>query len=842
MRLSAAAVAVVLLAVPIPAWAQRGEPPTPGVANPSVGVAGDADASSLERNPAQLGELRAWSVGLVTTHTDTRGTVGGSGIAAFGAAPLPYVSALVVGAGYQWVYPPSAFPFGHVHKLSLALSWRIVPGLAIGLHYAHLWSSDPPVSAGIDTLDLALAFRLGRWAAAGLVVRDLVAPVVDGLPLQRVWEPEIAVRPLGDVRLELAFGARFGERRGDIDPRFRLWFSPVRGLHIKSELEWRRDRDLDRIADNDLRFAVGVQVDFARAGLAAFGLFGRESGAAVGSGGTVALRISGERYPSIARGPARLEKVDFGPSTTDGRGLLATLARLRRLERDPGLAGVVVVAGDFEGGWAAAEELRAALLRLRRAGKHVFAYAAEASSKQYLAISAAEQIYVDPAGGLRLTGLSSTALYFKGTGDLLGVRADFVKIAEYKSAPEQYTRSAASPPAREQREALLDDTYRALVEGIAETRRIPVARVRALFDRGLYSAREAVAAGFADEARHADEIEARIAEVLGRRVALVEVSGQPVRARSWSRPQIAVVVVDGDITDGRSSTIPILDRRTSGMKTLIPAIEAATRDPRVRAIVLRVDSPGGSALASDLIARTLARARAEKPVICSFGDVAASGGYYIAAPCQHIVAAPTTVTGSIGIFTGKFDVSGLAGKLGVSFEQHDRGKHAAIESMWRPYTDEERALILEELRGFYGRFVQIVAEGRKLSTAEVDAIARGRVWSGRAAQARGLVDSFGGFMDAVAEAKRRAGLREDAEVELTLIPDEPSLLGQLARLLGINLRAGLGEDAAKAATPSDETLRAALSLIPGARALLEALPLSLLAAPSTAQARLFDFE
>jgi protease-4 len=850
MRLSAVASAVAIALTvasgsPAPAWAQRGEPPTPGVYNPTVGVAGDADATSIEKNPAQIGELRSFSVGLLTTNTRRSGTVGGSGVGVFGATPLPYLSSIAIGAAYQWVYPPTAYPFGDVHKLSLGLAWRIVPGLSIGLTYAHLWSPDPPVSAGIDTLDLGFAARLGRWAAAGLVIRDVVQPVVDGLPLQVVWDPEIAVRPLGDDRLELAVGARFGTRRGDIDPRFRLWFTPTRGLHVKSELEWRRDRDLDGRADDDLRFAVGLQVDFSRVGLAAFGLFGREAGDAVGSGGTVALRLSGERYPSIARGPARLEKVDLGPSTTDGRGLLATLARLRRLERDPGLAGVVVVAGDFEGGWAAAEELRAALLRLRKAKKHVFAYAAECSSKQYLVISAAEKIYLDPAGGLRLTGLSSTSLYFKGTGDLLGVRADFVKIADYKSAPEQYTRTGATPPAREQREALLDDTFRALVEGVAETRRLPAERVRALIDRGLFSAREAVAAGLADEARHADEIEARMAAALGRRVALVEISGQPARARAWARPQIAVVVVDGDITDGRSSYIPILDRRTSGMKTLIPAIEAAARDPRVRAIVLRVDSPGGSALASDLIARTLARARHEKPVVCSFGDVAASGGYYIAAPCQRVLAAPTTITGSIGIFTGKFDISGLAQKLGVSFEPYERGRHAAIESMWRPYTDEERALILDELRGFYRRFVEVVAEGRKLPAAQVDLLGRGRVWSGRAAQARGLVDSFGGFMDAVAEAKRLAGLREDADVELPLVPDEPSLLSQLARLLGINLRAGLHEDAAaKAPGPrtSDDALRSALALIPGARALLEALPLSLLAAPSTAQARLFELE
>jgi len=287
---------------------------------------------------------------------------------------------------------------------------------------------------------------------------------------------------------------------------------------------------------------------------------------------------------------------------------------------------------------------------------------------------------------------------------------------------------------------------------------------------------------------------------------------------------LAEVGHDGKVLAGGQSLIPILNMRLAGMQTLLPAIARVRDDSRVRAIVVRIDSPGGSALASDVLARELEKTAQVKPVLCSLGDVAASGGYFIAAACSRIYAAPSTLTGSIGIFSGKFDVSGLAGKLGVSFETYERGTHAGIESMYRPYTDEERTQILSKLRYYYARFVAQVARGRKLTPAAVDAVGRGHVWSGDAALQRGLVDEFGGLMDAVAEAKRRAGLGENDRVTLEAMPDEPGLLGQLLALIGLG-----GE---RAASVTDEFL--AHTLAP----LLRGLPGSVLLEPNVPQARL----
>ncbi|HEY2746424.1 MAG TPA: signal peptide peptidase SppA [Polyangia bacterium] len=803
-----------------------GEPPTPGVYNPTIGIAGDADASSVEKNPAALGYLPSWSGVYLHSELDPNLTIGGRGDGFFVATPLPYLSAISVGAGVQLLRPPGTFPFPNEQKFSLALGVRIIPTIALGVSWAHLWADQGPVASGLDTLDLALSLRPARWLAAGLVVHDVPSPAVQGFPLQRVWEPEITFRPFSTSLVEIAGGARFGERRGDVDPHFRLWLTPVAGLTIKCDVEWKRDVDLDGIDENDIRVALGVSIDLEHLGISGFGLFGTDSGVNKAHGFTLAARISGDRYPAVWDGPRHLVRFDL--AGLDERKLARLVSWMRRAEKQREVLGVVFVLGDLDGSWATAEELRAAMLRLRKAKKHVYVYSAETNTRGYYVASAAERIFQDPAGGIRLVGLSSTTMFFRGLGDLLGVRADFVKIAEYKSAPEQYTRTGSTEPARAEREAYAGDVWAHLVDGIASARHVDPAAVRAWIDRGPYTAGEAKAAGLVDELRSGDEVEGAIGDLLGHSVALRNAPSSPERENDWARPAVAVLFVEGDIIDGKSATIPLLGMKFAGMQTLMTALERARDDSRVRAIVVRIDSPGGSALASDVLARELERTAQVKPVICSLGDLAASGGYFMAAACSKIYAAPSTLTGSIGIFTGKFDVSGLAAKIGVTLEHYEHGAHAGIDSLYRPYTDEERVLILQKLRYFYGRFVDQVARGRKLTPVQVDAIGRGHIWSGDAALKRGLVDEFGGLMDAVAEAKRRVGLGEDDRVTLEAMPDQPGLLGQLLALLGFG---GTEVTAPKDSDILSRLLAPALRGIPG----------SMLLAPSTPQARL-DFD
>ncbi|MCX5746143.1 MAG: signal peptide peptidase SppA [Proteobacteria bacterium] len=299
------------------------------------------------------------------------------------------------------------------------------------------------------------------------------------------------------------------------------------------------------------------------------------------------------------------------------------------------------------------------------------------------------------------------------------------------------------------------------------------------------------------------------------------------RPERWTRPGIAVIYVDGDITDGSSKRIPLIGSSLAGGETLVRAVAEARADPRVGAIVLRIDSPGGSALASELVSREVFATRGVKPILCSLSDVAASGGYFIAAGCDLIFAEPMTITGSIGIFSGKFDLGGLLAKLGITTDTYKRGKHADVESMYRAYTDEERATLLRNLRYSYGRFVGAVAEGRGMKKDEVDAVGRGHVFTAADAQPLRLVDRFGGLGATIDEAKQRMGVAAATQVTLYELPDVPSsLLSTITGLLG-----------------ASATTTLELPQLPGIRELLRGLPASVIAQPNATQARLpFDLD
>ncbi len=630
------------------------ESPTGGVYDPASSIAGDGDAASVERDAASLGFLRGWNLNYIHTETGLSGKVGGRGDAAFLAAPLPILSMLSLGVGVQSIRPPTAFDFADETKLSVALAVRPLPGLAFGATYSHLWAQTGPVhqGGGIDTLDLSASARLGRYFDLALVVHDIQGGSAGPILLQRVYEPEVAVRPTGTRLFEVGVGARFGERRGDIDPRVRLWLRPHDGIALKAEAEVRHDLYLDGSELNDVRIAIGAELDLQHIGAAVFGLFGTDAGVARGHGFTVAARLSGERYPTLWPGLMHLERIELSAHTKGARWPGSSL-RLRQIARgfDRSINGVLVVVGDFppagtDGGWAVAEELRRALAAVRQAHKHVFVYLTTATTQSYWLASAAEHVFLDPAGDLQLTGLSHHALYFAGTGDKLGVRADFVKIAEYKSAPEQFTARQSSPEARSQREALADDLYDHVVADVADARHLSASEVARLVDHGPFTPTSALTAGIWSDSLRTDdeEVESQLSDHAAPPGAPRHRPQHPAREPMWSEPHIAVIHLDGDIVDGKSRTLPLLGLSTVGAQTIAEALTRAREDAAVRAIVLRIDSPGGSAIASERIAREVERTKRVKPVVCSLSNVAASGGYFVAAPCQEIFASPSTIT------------------------------------------------------------------------------------------------------------------------------------------------------------------------------------------------------
>ena len=804
--------------------------PTAGLELPATPLAGEHDARAVVANPGGLQLQGGAGLTLAITGLDPDATANaGTGLGLFGATRVGgrFLPRLGVGAGLELLRPPRASLTpdpGRPARLSLAASTAIA-GIGVGVAWRHRFGDG--AGGGLDTFDLGASTRVGNWLALGAVVRDLGAPSFAGGAVERRYEAEVMTRPFATDRLELALGGRIGEVRGDADGWARLSTRIARGVVVTATAESRAIRAIDTspagalaVEGRELRLAGGLELSFGHWGAALFGA-GRidERGDGRPVGGTLIARWAARPMPALQGHPRRLERLIISGAVSP-RELVAMVIHLRAIARDPAVRALVVSIDGVEAGWATVHELRRELQDLHARGKPVFAYLVTASTRDYWLASAADKVYLDPAGGVRLTGLAATTLYFKGALDHLGAAVQIEKIGDWKSAPEAYTDTGPSEPARLMREALYESWWSTFVDGLSASRRLDAATVATLVDAGPYSAGQ-----LEHEARLIDEVATpeRIGTLVSLELGgLSPVASAPIEQDDrWVRPAIAVIYADGDIVDGASRALPLVGRKLAGAQSLAGAIAAARSDPAIGAIVLRIDSPGGSALASEVIAREVFATRGVKPILCSMGDVAASGGYFIAAGCDVIFADAMTVTGSIGIFTGKLDLSGLLAKVGVTTATVKRGLHADMESMYRPYTDDERAIVKDRLGYFYRRFTDTVATGRNLTAARVDELGRGHVYTGAQALPLGLVDRLGGVGDALAMARVRMGLAEDARVRIVSLPAlRPGLLELIGSFAG---------------APERE---AGLADLPAIRAALAAVPASLLAEPDAIQARL----
>jgi protease-4 len=445
---------------------------------------------------------------------------------------------------------------------------------------------------------------------------------------------------------------------------------------------------------------------------------------------------------------------------------------LRRARSDQRVKALVVKVGGRPIGLATVQEIRRAVEEFRDAGKVTVAWAEtfgefSAGNVPYYLATAFDTIYLQPSGDLGLNGIAMERFFLRGTLDHLGIDFQVAKRQEYKSAAEQLTERHYSGPAREATERVAASVIGQLTEAIAERRGISAAEVRELIDRGPFLAAEALEARLVDELGYRDEVYARVKKQAGEDATLQHVGryhrsrALAERARKLPNPKqshVALIYATGPIRRGRSGRGP-LSGGAMGSDTIGAALRAATGDERARAIVLRVNSPGGSYVASDTIWREVVRARnAGKPVVVSMGDVAASGGYYISMAADAIIAQPGTVTGSIGVLTAKPVLSELLDRAGISTDSVAEGAHAEMFKPSRPFTEEEWALVNNWLDHIYADFTGKVASGRRMPADRVHEVARGRVWTGADALANGLVDELGGLDRAAAVARRRAGL------------------------------------------------------------------------------------
>jgi protease-4 len=515
---------------------------------------------------------------------------------------------------------------------------------------------------------------------------------------------------------------------------------------------------------------------------AVFLAVGREPG--VESESTLVLRISGELAEAEPAGVFN-QFIESPPT------LRAMVDALRKAKVDRRVSSVLLVPGTMGGLWGQVQELREAVADFKESGKPIVGYLEYGGEQQYYLASACDKVFLMPASPLDLTGLATYEIFLRGTFDKIGVYPDMLHIGEYKTAANTFTEKSFTPAHREMAESLTGDLYEQLIAGIAEGRGKTPGEVRAIVDRGPLLPEEAVRLGLVDDVAYEDQIDDKVE--LGdqriRRLDNEQYRRVGLDSLGLNRgPRIAVIYADGTIVSGSSSSE--VGNQVVGSDTLTEYIRRARADDSIRAIVLRVDSPGGSAIASDVIWREMMLTRSSKPVIASMGDVAASGGYYIAMPAHAIVAQPGTLTGSIGVVMGKFVLDGTFDKLGLNMEAVGRGTYAEIYSPVRPFTATERAKIEEQMQATYDLFVEKAAQGRQTTPEKIDAVGQGRVWTGRQARELGLVDELGGLQRAIALAKERAEIPEDREVSLVIYPPRKSFYELVANPFGDSAGSG----------------------------------------------------
>lgn len=455
-------------------------------------------------------------------------------------------------------------------------------------------------------------------------------------------------------------------------------------------------------------------------------------------------------------------------------------AALERLAGDPRVEGVILALSGLSAEPATLASLRQAIARFRESGKGTACYVKEGGMWAYYLASACERIYCPESAGLQSAGLWSETVFLRDTLALAGIEADFESVGAYKASPDTFRRSDMDAPHREMLESLLDSIYEHVLEALAAARGLRRKDVQALLDAAPLSAEDAHAGGLVDGVCYEDELP-----------ALLGGTQQPARLLTWkqadrlllpprrwhTRHSVGVISLEGLIVPGPSRRPPLplplpipLPEEQAGSDTLVAQLRAAARNKHLAAVVLHVDSPGGSALASDLIWREVAQLRQSKPVVVYMANRAASGGYYVAAPASRIVAQPLTLTGSIGIWGGKIVTRDLFAKLRANRQVISRGEAAGLYSDTAPFTDEQRGRIRANIVEGYDRFKARVAEGRAMAAEQVEAVAQGRVWTGAQALAHGLVDGLGDLHEAARQAAELAGLPAGRTVPLLNLP------------------------------------------------------------------------
>jgi protease-4 len=721
------------------------EPPKVRTHLPVNSVAMSDDALATFFNPAGLGTNRALNLYYLRTY---RSDLPGDD-ALFISAPNGGFSVEFANASENIDFTRYSLSAGH--HFGNALFW--------GTSYSWI-NSDNRFYDRYNSLSIGLMYRR-RYFSIGAIARDLNRPSLFNQKLGRTYDLGIALRP-GTWRTTFSIDMQKTQDVSEIDLSYAVEIRPIRELMLRGA--YNSDQSFD------IRFGINI----GNIGIGTANCFdeNRKTNTGVGyfhfSTASITKPI-----------PRKRLFLDSGIQQLD------TILRIAKWDED--VAGILIRINGSEYGMGQFQEIRDAIMEFRESGRVVMCYITDCSTGDYIVASACDQILIHPSAGVRLIGLRSERSFYKGALDKLGIRAHLEHIGEYKSASETFTRSNMSDPHRENQNAILDDLYDQLTTDIATARGWTPEYVKQLIDQGPFTANQARKLKIVDELIYTDGLDHRANKLAESKVTLVNVNeylNSGLYPHDWTvpKPKIAIIKAEGMMLTGESFTDPFTGTKVMGAETIARTIRYTRQNESIKAVVLRIDSGGGLVIAADIIWNELIMLTLAKPLIVSMADVAASGGYYIAAPADVIVAEPGTITGSIGVIGGKYSFKGLYEKLGIKKEIITRGEHADFYSNYSDYSHDEQVIVQKQIDEIYQDFTSKVARGRaQLTKEEVEKVARGRVWTGRQAKEKGLVDELGGLSKALSIAKKRAGL-DNKVVEIVRLPKLPwitQLLGNI---------------------------------------------------------------
>ncbi|MFN8577134.1 MAG: signal peptide peptidase SppA [Candidatus Sericytochromatia bacterium] len=669
--------------------------------------------------------------------------------------------------GYQQFTPRGKF-LNPMRKFVFGTGYPIFDGLSLGVTYSNIQTTDNS-NLSTNSIDFGILARPANFLSVGLFARNINNPILGSSIINRTYGLGLGIRPGGWDRLTVTLDGEWveGSPANRIKGLLGLETEFINGVHLKGRVA--SDATFKNIA-----FGVEAGIAFPYISLGYGRVFDVESRDAVYA--KLSLNKSRTIFEGEESDAAEItlngaiqsvKNINVGLFSVESRNsVFDYLENIEKAKNDRSIGAIILNMKNFSSGLADNEEIRNKLIDFKSSGKKVIAYISSLDMKQYYLATVADYIVMHPIGEIQLQGIGGTQYFYKGLMDKVGVEAQYEKIGKYKSASEPLTRTNSSDPEKEQTNDLLKDFYNNMSKNISKSRGITEQQLKEIVDKKtIINSNDSKDLKLIDKIAHYDEMGKIVADFLKKkgRYNVVKIAYVDYKKYNWrDENKIAIINASGTIIEGESTRDFLSGETTIGADTIARMLDKARKDDDIKAVVLRVDSGGGSALASDIIGREISRYKDEKkPIVISMANVAASGGYWLTTDADKVLANENTVTGSIGVFTGKINIAKLLDKLGVTTESFKIGDHADAFTETRAFNEEELKILRESTKNIYRTFLERVATGRKMTVAKVDELGQGRVYSGTRAKTLNLVDEIGGLDKAIQIALELAKIKKD---------------------------------------------------------------------------------